>query len=905
MTDESEKTIDEIKLLDLIDVDVLRRVQEVFSEMTRMAALTTDAEGAPLIEGSNFSRLCSEFCRKSPEGRKRCEQCDKMGATTALEQKAPLYYYCHANLIDFAAPIMLNGRMIGSFIGGQILSGKPNPEDMRRVAREIDVDEEEFIKAAKETQLVPVAAINRAANFIYYYAEILSEMAYKAYQAQIMRNEALHAAAVKADFLANMSHEIRTPLNSVIGMTQIALREEMSDTARKYISQIMGSGKMLLTIINDILDYSKIESGKMILVNNEYNTLDLVQGVVSIIANRIGDKNIELIIDVDPSIPQLLCGDDTRLKQIMVNLANNAVKFTNQGYIALRISYRWTGTDEIRLKCKVQDTGIGIKKEEFARLFDSFQQLDSKRNREVEGTGLGLAIVKNLVELMNGKISVESEYEKGSVFSFEVPQKVVDGHACIAPFEDCPCVIGLIANSYINTELRKDVERIGAQYIWADSEEDVDRLLKQTEAKFLFVGENLLTGTLEQYALAHPGLTTIRLAAYNNNNYKEIPGIATIKKPLYSINVAALLRNVRLEASSQEDSQELDFTAPEADILVVDDNEVNLTVAKGLMAPLRMRVDEALSGMRALEMIKEKHYDIIFMDHMMPQMDGVETTHAIRESCPEYKNVPIIALTANAVRGTRELLLQEGMNDFIAKPIEFKILLAKLRKYLPVNKIIPIEPSENTDAAGAKQAEGSTQQPETVTIPGLDTEYAFRILGSPQLFWQVLKNYYRVIDQKCEKIKACEEAENWEEYCIEAHALKSASRQIGAMDLAETARQMEEASRNRQGGLVHDMTDEMLAEYRRLQEAITPYCREEKLADAEKISPDDLREFLNELKDALQNLDIGATEQVMSKMDQYTYEGENNAFFERLDVAVENFDIEEAETIIEQWGKVL
>lgn len=904
MVDVADKTIEDVKLTDLIEVDVLQRVQDVFSAMARMAAHTTDEFGVPITKSSNYSELCTEFCRKSPEGRKRCEHCDRMGAVTAMEQKESVFYYCHANLVDFAAPILLNGRMIGSLIGGQVLPNKPNLEKMRKVAREIDVDEDAFVAAAEKIQVIPMAAIERSTKFIYGYAEVLSEMAYTTYVARKMSREALRAASAKADFLATMSHEIRTPLNAIIGMSQIAIREEMSDVARKSIDQIMNSGKMLLTIINDILDYSKIESGKMTFVESEYDMLVLVRDVVEIIANRIGDKNVELIIDVDPSIPQWLCGDSMRIKQILVNLANNAVKFTNEGFVALRISYKWTASDKIILNCSVQDTGIGIKKEAFNKLFDSFEQVDSKRNREIEGTGLGLAIVKNLVGLMKGSVKVESEYGKGSIFSVSIPQKVVDGHACITPIGDCPCVVGFVKNPYLKAELHKDVERIGAMYVDAGSVEQLGELLRQVEAKFLFVSEDLFTKELQDYVLALKDLTVIRFVELNNDTYKDIPGIKTIKKPLYSMNVAALLKNTQLEVSSETESEVIDFMAPDACVLVVDDNEVNLTVATGLLEPLQMQMDTALSGKEAIEMISSKQYDLVFMDHMMPELDGVETTHIIRRMYPTYDNVPIIALTANAVRGTREMLLDEGMNDFIAKPIELNIILAKLRKYLPSGKIKEYDPALVQHEAAKKQEDGENTE-EFPIIPELDMEYSLKLLGSPKLFYKVLKDYYRVIDDKFAKIEDCEGREDWEAYRIEVHALKSASRQIGALPLADKAEQLEEAGRQKQADVIHEKTGDLLADYRHLQNILAPYCMEEKKTNTVQIPVDTLKQYLEDIHTAMENLDLGAADDLLAGMDQYAYEGGQEELFARLKSAIEDIDTEMAENVLEEWKNAI
>lgn len=252
-----------VRLTDLIPVETLQKIQISFSKMARMAALTTDENGIPLTEGSNFSDLCTNFCRKSPIGRKRCEKCDRDGAMRVLETGRPVSYFCHANLVDFAAPIMLGDRMIGTLVGGQVLSEEPDYDKMREIARELELDEDSFVEAARRTQIVPEAAIERSTNLIYEFSLVISEMAYKTYETIRL---SILAVSQKSDFLANMSHEIRAPMNAVLGMAEMALREEMTPQAKQYIRQIRSSGKHLLVIINDILDFSKIESGKLDIV---------------------------------------------------------------------------------------------------------------------------------------------------------------------------------------------------------------------------------------------------------------------------------------------------------------------------------------------------------------------------------------------------------------------------------------------------------------------------------------------------------------------------------------------------------------------------------------------------------------------------------------------------------------
>ena len=443
----------ELKLTDLIDVNMLQKIQDGFSDMTGMAALTTDVNGVAVTQGSNFSDFCMKYTRSSVVGCAHCEQCDRKGAELALDNGKPVIYFCHAGLMDYAAPIMADGELVGCFVGGQVRTEPMDPEQARKIAREIGVDEEEYVEAAEKIRIMDQTTIDNAAKFLYTIADVLSDMAYNKYRVY-QANDNMRANLelvyksyeqleksenMKSDFLANMSHEIRTPMNAVIGMAEMALREELPPAARDYIGQIKEAGKSLLTIINDILDFSKIESGKMDITEVDYEPMSVLYDVANIVMTRLKDKDVELVLEVAPNLPNKLWGDNIRIKQVLLNLANNAAKFTMQGKVTMRLECAKMTPDEIRLQITVEDTGIGIKKEDIDKLFQSFQQVDSKRNRNIEGTGLGLAISKKLLTLMNGSIWVESEYGKGSKFSCVLPQRIVDDTPSIQIKEPIHC----------------------------------------------------------------------------------------------------------------------------------------------------------------------------------------------------------------------------------------------------------------------------------------------------------------------------------------------------------------------------------------------------------------------------------------------------------------------------------
>ena len=706
-------------------------------------------------------------------------------------------------------------------------------------------------------------------------------------------NEELERASqMKSDFLANMSHEIRTPMNAVIGMAEIAMRDRDPRQITDYLLQIQRSGKNLLNIINDILDYSKIESGKMEIIEEDYEPATELTDIANILSTRIGDKKLELFFLVETAIPHVLRGDAMRIRQVLINLANNAIKFTNQGLVRVNVRVEPSGEGMVNMNFHVIDTGIGIKKEDLDKLFESFQQVDSKRNRSVEGTGLGLAISKKLVEAMNGEIGVESEYGKGSDFYFTIPQKVVDPtddilvndtenkHAFVIDEE------GGMRKVFINEMARLKVS--------ATAITSVDEYKPTGKKDFVFFKKDTYSDKIRAFLDAHKDVNGVILVGDDVSYATDRENLKSMHRPLSTMGMASMLNGTYDETAGPDEDKLFrpDFIAPDAKVLVVDDNKINLTIAEGLLLPLKLQIDTADGGQEAIDKVMANEYDLVFMDHMMPEIDGVDATKQIRAAGEGSHQPVIIALSANVMGEAKTLFVEAGMNDFVAKPIDVRKLCAVIKKWLKPEKIIKKDGSED---------ENDSEDEVIVKIPGLDIDNAVRALGSVPLYNKIAGEYYRSGADRLNSIKEAYDNEDWTDYTIKVHALKSSSRQIGAMELGQMAADLEEAGKDNNIDKIKAETGKTLETFDELLKKLAEFYEteeEEDTQDKPLIETAELLEFMSQLETACDELDSDVLEEIDNKLKGYSYEYSIREEIIAMHKAVADIDTDECVEII-------
>ncbi len=606
--------------------------------------------------------------------------------------------------------------------------------------------------------------------------------------------EAEAANIAKSSFLSNMSHEIRTPINAILGMDEMILRESNEREIIRYAEDIRSASNTLLGLVNDILDFSKIEAGKMDVIPVEYEFTSVINDLYNVIKKRAEDKNLKLILEVDPNIPSVLYGDEIRVKQVMTNILTNAIKYTDEGSVTLSIKKERDGEvlkrhakhdkeccfdNPVGFRVKVTDTGIGIKEEDKKKLGSAFQRVDEKRNRSVEGTGLGLNITARLLELMGSRLELESTYGEGSTFSFYLEQGVVKSDP-----------IGDISNRWERADI-------------------------------------------------------------THHEYRE------------------------------------KFTAPDANILVVDDTKMNLDVICNLLKNTRINIDTALSGEECLELVTQNKYDIIFLDHRMPNMDGVECFNRMQEledhKCPD---APVISLTANAVSGAREEYLEIGFVDYLTKPIEPDKLENMLMTYLPSDKVV----KQDVDARGDLRG-----LPDWIyNVDGMDVESAVTYCGGEDSFLSILKSFYDTIDDKADEIKAYYDDKDWSNYNIRVHAMKSSARIIGLAELSELAKRLEDASVIDEGtgtpidaAVIGDNTDRLINKLKVIKEQLDPISDDKELPDIPENMLDDAYASLSEF---VALMDYQLSKMIIESVADYRLPPKDKDNFDKMNACLTKLD---------------
>ena len=729
-----------------------------------------------------------------------------------------------------------------------------------------------------------------------------------------LREHAEAESRTKSNFLASMSHEIRTPMNAITGMAELLLRGDLPNETRGYVQDIKQAGANLLAIINDLLDFSKIEAGRLEIIPAKYILASLINDVVSIIRMRVVEKPIRFYTNIDGHIPNCLIGDEVRIRQILLNLLSNAVKYTDRGQIGLSITQEKRTDDEIWFRITVSDTGHGIKPEDQERLFNDFVQLDQKRSR-IEGTGLGLSIVKKLCAAMGGDVSVISEYGKGSSFTVLFPQKIDSPEPFAQVNEAEKKKVLMYERRMIYTKsVCWSLENMKVPYaLVTDQKSFVDALFRE-EWYFVFSGYGLynkIKPIMDRPREDFPGGKKPPLALMVEWGIEDyIPTVRFVSIPVQSLSIANVLNGETDRRDYHENSGAIQYMYPKARMLVVDDISTNLKVAQGLLAPYKATVDICLTGSEAIELSQHWDYDIIFMDHMMPEMDGIEATTIIRNLEQElsdagvsHKETTIVALTANAVSGMRELFIEKGFSDFLAKPIDVSKLDEILAEWIPKEKRERVKGDVLWNGEPSESPKGTSLP----VISGIDVAKGIVNTGGTLAnYKQILSLFRRDARDRLPLLQTMPTTETLPVFVTQVHALKSASQSLGAEEISAEAARLEKA------GSTGDLAFFL--------ENIGPFA--ERLAqmlgniDAALGSPGiwgdtprhkgmktakDIPAYLRELAEALKSQDASETDRLIDELDLQPLDAKEREVLEKISDAVLVAEFDDAAKTIEEY----
>ena len=722
-----------------------------------------------------------------------------------------------------------------------------------------------------EIQITPMADGNKNIAGIIIFLFDMTEYIQARREAERARERAEQSSRSKSGFLAKMSHEIRTPMNAILGMAELALREDIAPSAEENIRTIMQAGLNLLSIINDILDFSKIEAGKLEIIPVEYLFSSLANDVINIIKARVLESRLRFVVNIDCNIPNALFGDVIRIRQVLLNLLSNAVKYTERGFVAFSVSGEIIDDESVILTLEVTDSGKGIRPEEIGRLFDEFARFDIEKHKDVEGTGLGLAICQNLVISMGGKIDVHSEYGKGSSFTVTLPQKIRQKRKlAVVKDPEEKSVLVYERREIYNNSIARTMKNLGVDHKIVSTASDFHDCLVSKKYSYVFLASALYEEFKRRYSEFKSDAKFAVIAEFGEAITER--NISTLTMPIFSIPITNFLNGISDNYTSTSRIKTVaKLIAPDAKVLVVDDIHTNLKVAEGLLSPYKMQVKLCKSGLEAIKEMKLNHYDLVLMDQMMPEMDGIETVSYIRALEDEnsyYKNVPIVALTADAVFGAQELLLKNGFDDFLSKPIDTIKLNDVLERWIPdEKKKVPTDEDDSQNILIKKSDAGKEFE-----IEGLDTEKGLAMTGGKiKIYLNLLSIFRRDGIEKIREIKTCLEENNLPLYAIHIHALKSASAMIGATRLSMDAEALEEAGKRGSAVFVHAHNGEFLENLETLLQNINlALLKEAESNPKELINTELLKNDLSRLKKGLNSFNPFESNKAANALQEFT-----------------------------------